>query len=253
MEVLFSVLSLEAARMAVLAAKTEDNSLVLLSQGGEDGDDHVVDGNLGADSGDGSAHPSPSASSPSGSQRPKACRTAYKGYRCQDNSCARWHPLAYCQDESCYPRRRPDCLDWHPRRWSKAAQAARTSQTAQGNGGRGGKARPNPNSKPAKNRTNSDRTNSRMRKLESELARTKAELSSQKAVGETLKDAIVASQVPSRSTDPVPSFARATTPAMETPVPPTAASVSAPVLPTNLTAILSSLVRALSEAGFTSQ
>ncbi len=182
---------------------------------------------------------------PSTGTRQKACKTAYGGFNCQESTCQHWHPPTYCHDSSCYPRRRAECTDWHPRNWSHAAR---------GNGVRGGSGRPSTKSsgksghKSGNNKKNSTAKNPSyvVKKLESELTKTKAELSSQRIMGKTFRDALLASQM-------APSPRHQHAHAANTSSTPAATAASVPVLPTELVEILSSLAKALAAAGITSQ
>ncbi len=192
-----------------------------------------------------------SGSSPSATPRQKACKTAYDGFKCHDVDCPCWHPTAYCHESSCYPRRQTECTDWHPRKWSRAAQ---------GNGARGGTGRPFSSKPPKKtgniinnkgtgNNKNNTTKNplSKVKRLESELTKTRAQLSSQRVVGRTFRDALLASQVA-----PSPSPPQHKVNATKTKATPVVAG-SVPVLPLELTTILSTLARALAAAGIPSQ
>ncbi len=187
--------------------------------------------------------PSP-VGSPSAKPRQKACRTAYDGFTCQDSNCSRWHPSVYCHKSSCYPKRQAECTDWHPRKWSFAAQ---------GNGSRGGTGRPS--LKASKSGSNSNKNKDKnstkknsfsvVKRLESELSKTRAELSSQRVVGKTFRDALLASRVPP------PQHQLHTTNTYTKSTPATTASV--PVLPSELMTLLSTLAKALAAAGIPSQ
>ncbi len=216
---------------------------------GEDGGTNDNSGNDAMISEDPGGNDSPPASGHSTScvgtstanVRPKACRTAYSGFRCQDNACTCWHPPVYCHNSSCYPRRQSGCTEWHPRMWSRAAQ---------GNGPRGGQSHPTTKHSNKPGNTNGKKhakknSISTVKKLESELTRTRAELSSQRVMGKTFRDALLASQVPR-------SHPQGKVHTTEVKVSPPAA-VSVPVLPTELVAVLSTLAKALAVAGIPSQ
>ncbi len=155
------------------------------------------------------------------------------------------HPPVDGHESACYPRWRSECTDWHPRKWTRASQ---------GNGARGGTGRPSTKgSKKSGNTSSNNKSKDKskakkssfsvVKKLESELTKTRAELSSQRVVGKTFRDALLASQVP-----PPQHHLHATNTKAR---PATTASV--PVLPTELVTLLSTLARALAAAGIPSQ
>ncbi len=184
--------------------------------------------------------------------RTKACRSAYSGFKCLDVTCDRYHPATFCHLSTCYPRRDPNCSDWHPRAWSRH----------QGNGKWGvGRPKPKANdrSKNGNNKGNNHNNRSHggtVRKLEQKLVRTQAALTTEKQVKSTYKQILLSSQqAPSMAqlpvmADPNHRSVSLTQPGVQSK---TTGGASAPALPGDLSVILAALARALAAAGFPSK
>ena len=64
------------------------------------------------DGGSSTSSGSNSSPSPSSVDKPKVCKSRWRGRTCNVEDCSRAHPN-YCTSKACKPKRDPACNDWH--------------------------------------------------------------------------------------------------------------------------------------------